>query len=234
MPPTSHPEPRDPQRRAGLWRTVRLALGLATILWLSTLLSGCHPPAGPPEPGLTPFKWSVAQILPQVATAPLDTTSPGFYCASCGSDLCRQRCVASGVAVGMQNRFLLCELMPAPGVYDLGPVRRWVDANAAAGLRSIIGFVPKTDRDYSAPARGSCTAASGGSPAWMLQAGSVYQPLRNGTGDETSYHLNYRSPPQSGRAEPIARPDANPASAVRRHAARAAGYRRRHRVEHRA
>jgi hypothetical protein len=30
-------------------------------------------------------------------------------------------------------------------------------------------------------------------PAWMLQPGTVYQPLRNGTGDETSYHINYRN-----------------------------------------
>ncbi len=133
-------------------------------------------------------------MLPQGATEQFDSTVPGFYCASCGSAACRQRCVESAVAVGMQNRFLVCELMPAPGVYDLGPVRRWVDANAAAGLRSIIGFLAKTDRGDSAPERGSCTAASDGSPAWMLQPGSAYQPLVNGTGSETVYHLNYRNP----------------------------------------
>lgn len=177
------------------WRR-RGLLALALLL-LTGMLSACRsplvPPA-PPAPPPAPFKWSVADILPQGETGLIDSTVPGFYCASCGSDLCRQRCVATGAAVGMQNRFLLCELMPAPGVYDLGPVRRWVDANAAAGLRSIIGFTPKTDRGYNAPNRGSCTAASDGSPAWMLQPGSVYQPLVNGTGTETTYHLNYRSP----------------------------------------
>ena len=66
-------------------------------------------------------------------------------CNSCGSDECRQRCVDSGAAAGSHNRFLWCEVMPAEGVYDLGPVVRWIEANAAAGLRSIIGFSPKTD-----------------------------------------------------------------------------------------
>jgi YVTN family beta-propeller protein len=159
-------------------------------------LAACRPGVEPPpiivvKP--TPFKWSVAEIMPEVGPGQASVTTPGFYCASCGSDSCRQRCVQSGAAVGMQNRFLLCELMPAPNVYDLGPVRRWVEANAAVGLRSIIGFNPKTDRGYNAPARGSCTPVSDGSPAWMLQPGTAYQPLRNGAGDETTYHINYRN-----------------------------------------
>ena len=176
-------------RRPSWTRRILLA---AALLLLTAALAACQSPPVPPAP--TPFKWSVVDMLPQGAAGQVDTTAPGFYCASCGSAACRQRCVESAVAVGMQNRFLLCELMPAPGVYDLGPVRRWVEANAAAGLRSIIGFLPKTDRDYSAPERGSCTAASGGSPAWMLQPGSAYQPLVNGAGNEIAYHLNYRNP----------------------------------------
>ncbi len=177
--------------------------GLRLIAWCAAtamallVLAACRPGVEPPpiivvEP--TPFKWSVAGIMPDADAGQVAATTAGFYCASCGSDSCRQRCIQSGAAVGMQNRFLLCELMPAPNVYDLGSVRRWVEANAAADLRSIIGFVAKTDRGYAAPARGSCTPVSDGSPAWMLQPGVTYQPLRNGAGDETTYHINYRNP----------------------------------------
>lgn len=172
---------------------LRRALLVAALLTLALLLVACRAPLVPPAPSPTPFQWSVGDMLPEGVAGQFDTTTSGFYCASCASDACRQRCVQSGAAVGMHNRFLLCELMPAPNVYDLGPIRRWVDANAAAGLRSIIGFNAKTDRGYSAPARGSCTSNSDGSPAWMLQPGSAYQPLRNGAATETTYHLNYRS-----------------------------------------
>ncbi|HRI57058.1 MAG TPA: hypothetical protein PK170_08180, partial [Anaerolineae bacterium] len=173
-----------------------IALCAAAVIAL-IVVAACRPgDQRPPvivvEP--TPFAWSVAELLPATDAGPGELTTPGFYCASCGSDPCRQRCRLSNAAVGMQNRFLLCELMPAPNVYDLSSVRRWVEANAAAGLRSVIGFNAKTDRGYAAPASGSCTPASLASPAWMLQPGATYQPLRNGTGDETTYHLNYRNP----------------------------------------
>lgn len=190
---TPSPDSDNQKRRLGP-RLVALFAAAATAL---LVLAACRPGVQPPpiivvEP--TPFKWSVASMLPETSGGQADRATPGFYCASCGSDTCRQRCIQTGAAVGMQNRFLLCELMPAPNVYDLGPVRRWVEANAAANLRSIIGFVAKTDRGYAAPARGSCTPVSDGSPAWMLQPGTAYQPLRNGTGDETAYHINYRNP----------------------------------------
>lgn len=172
---------------------LRKATLAALLLLLAMLLVSCRTPLVPPAPAPTPFKWSVTSIMPQVAPDQNASTAPGFYCASCGSDQCRQRCLQGGVAVGMQNRFLLCELMPAPNVYDLGPIRRWVEANAAAGLRSVIGFNPKTSRGIVTTTSGSCTPASDGSPAWMLQPGSIYLPLQNGTGDETTYHLNYRN-----------------------------------------
>jgi DNA-binding beta-propeller fold protein YncE len=166
------------------------------------LLAACRPGSEPPplvivEP--TPDRWSLADMLPSAGAGQAVATTPGFYCASCGSSACRERCVQSGAVVGMQNRFLACELMPAPNVYDLGQVRNWVEANAAAGLRSVIGFNFKTDRGYAAPRSGSCTPDSGGSPAWMLQPGTIYQPLRNGTGDETSYHINYRNTAVQGQ-----------------------------------
>ncbi len=174
------------RRLSVLWAVVTAAL----------LLAACRPGGEPPplvivEP--TPGRWSLAGMLPETGAGQAASTTPGFYCASCGSSACRDRCVQSGAVVGMQNRFLACELMPAPNVYDLGSVRHWVEANAAVGLRSVIGFNFKTDRGYAAPRSGSCTPDSGGSPAWMLQPGTVYQPLRNGTGDETSYHINYRN-----------------------------------------
>ena len=177
--------------------TLRLIALCAAAAIVLIAVAACRSGGEPPpvivvEP--TPFAWSVAELLPETDAGQVDLTTPGFYCASCGSDACRQRCLLSDAAVGMQNRFLICELMPAPNVYNLSQVRRWVEANAAAGLRSIIGFVPKTDRGYAAPAGGSCTPDSGASPAWMLQPGSVYQPLRNGLGAETTYHINYRSP----------------------------------------
>jgi hypothetical protein len=94
----------------------------------------------------------------------------------------------------MHNRFLWCEVLPAPGVVDVQPILRWVQANAAAGLRSVIGLSPKTDRGYPAPDRGSCTADSDGSPSWMLAPGSIYEPLQNGEGADAHFHLNYRNP----------------------------------------
>ncbi|MDW8319688.1 MAG: hypothetical protein RMN53_17820, partial [Anaerolineae bacterium] len=94
----------------------------------------------------------------------------------------------------MHNRFLWCEVMPAVNTPNVRPIVEWVQANAAAGLRSVIGLSPKTDRGYPAPSRGSCTPTSDGSPAWMLAPGSVYQPLQNGDGSEATYHLNYRNP----------------------------------------
>jgi hypothetical protein len=174
----------------------RLSLLGTVVAAALLLLAACRPGSEPPplvivEP--TPGRWSLADMLPAAGAGQAAGTTPGFYCASCGSSACRDRCVQSGVAVGMQNRFLACELMPAPNVYDLGSVRHWVEANAAAGLRSVIGFNFKTDRGYAAPRSGSCTPDSDGSPAWMLQPGTIYQPLRNGTGDETSYHINYRN-----------------------------------------
>lgn len=173
---------------------MRPPLLAAILLALAVLLVGCQNPLVPPAPTPTPFKWSVASIMPETAPVQNASTVPGFYCASCGSDQCRQRCIQSNVAVGMQNRFLLCELMPAPNVYDLGPIRRWVEANAAAGLRSVIGFNAKTSRGVVTTTVGSCTPTSDGSPAWMLQPGSIYLPLQNGTDDEITYHLNYRNP----------------------------------------
>lgn len=192
MPTTSPPDTTRRNRRRTLWLILLFALALATIIFLATLLPPHLPPIGIVEP--TPFKWSVADMMPQAASeAGVANTTPGFYCASCGSDQCRQRCIQSGAAVGMQNRFLLCELMSAPNVYDLGPIRRWVEANAAAGLRSVIGINPKTSRGIITSTRGACTPTSDGSPAWMVQPGSIYLPLQNGTGNEVSYHLNYRN-----------------------------------------
>ena len=58
----------------------------------------------------------------------------------------------------------------------------------------MIGFNAKTDRNVFTLDSGACTTESDGSPAWMLRPGSIYDPLQNGEGGETHYHLNYRDP----------------------------------------
>ncbi len=188
------PTPAERYRRRRLLIAI---LGIGAVLILAVVVLTLRRP--PPVPPTPPEKWSVATLLP---SAPRGMASPavaGFYCNSCASDACRQRCLASRHAVGMHNRFLWCEVMPAPNVVDVQPIMAWVQANAAAGLRSVIGLSPKTDRGYTAPQRGSCTAASDGSPAWMLAPGSVYAPLQNGDGSDAHFHLNYRNPQVQGQ-----------------------------------
>lgn len=191
MPSTSHRRPPANRSSRTLLGIVLFALLVAAVVFAPALTrTGSRILGGEQR---QPFKWSIATML-NAETADSSNVSPaqpGFYCASCGSEQCRQRCRQSP-AVGMHTRFFLCELMPAPGVYDFTLVRQWVEANAAAGLRSIIGFNPKTSRGIDVSSHGSCTVDSAGSPAWMLQPGSIYQPLQNGAGSETSYHLNYR------------------------------------------
>jgi hypothetical protein len=76
--------------------------------------------------------------------------------------LCRQRCVQSAVAVGMHNRFPAVRADAGAQCLRPGSNPALGNANAAVGLRSIIGFNPKTDRGYDAPraahARPSATA----------------------------------------------------------------------------
>ncbi|MFN2166969.1 MAG: hypothetical protein ACK2U9_12005, partial [Anaerolineae bacterium] len=184
-------QPEEPRPR-GILVALLVALGIMLLLFLCRLLL---PRGLPPVGGITPtpFAWSVATMLP--AGAPISTppVTPGFYCNSCGSSQCRSRCASGGIAAGMHNRFLWCEVMPSEGVYSLGVVMDWVRANEAAGLRSVIGFSPKTDRNVAMPNRGSCTDAGDGSPSWMLVPGSVYEPLQNGQDADASYHLNYHN-----------------------------------------
>lgn len=191
--PDPAPTPPDFRRRRRLLIAL-VSVGTVLIL-LAVVLTLRRPPAPAPTSFPTPTveRWSVATIMPSDRRGLASPVVAGFYCNSCASDACRQRCQASGQAVGMHNRFLWCEVMPAANVVDVQPIMAWVRANAAAGLRSVIGLSPKTDRGYTAPNRGSCTATSDGSPAWMLAPGSVYAPLQNGEGSEARYHLNYRN-----------------------------------------
>ncbi|MEA3337847.1 MAG: hypothetical protein U9R25_18295 [Chloroflexota bacterium] len=139
-------------------------------------------------------KWTVGNIMLSRTREAGVATEAGFYCNSCGSPDCRQACADTAIAVGMHNRFHWCEIMVVPNAYDMGRIKRWVEANATAGLRSVIGFSPKTDRNVELSGIGSCTEDSDGSPAWVLEPGSIYEPLQNGSGAQISYHLNYRNP----------------------------------------
>lgn len=192
MTPSSTPGEPDGSKSRGLLLVLLIALLIAGAIFLCWLLgTGPRPPFGLPT--ATPVKWSVATLIPQVALEQGPVAVPGFYCNSCGSSQCRQSCAASDVAVGAHVRFHWCQLMPAEGVYDVGPVIDFVQQNASQGLRSVIGFSPKTDRNVDFSGIGSCTNASDGSPSWMLHPGSVYEPLQNGDGADAYYHLNYRN-----------------------------------------
>ena len=142
----------------------------------------------------------VQEPIPAGVTIPVDDpltrgtndgSVPGFYCNSCGSSSCRAQCVSSD-AVGAHNRFHWCEIMTSSTVDDTAFVTNWITANYAAGLRSVVGFSAKTDRNVDFSGVGSCTNASDGSPSFMLSPSSVYSPLVNGTGSGTYYHLNYK------------------------------------------
>lgn len=179
-----------PSQAWRLWIVVLFAVGLAVLLFLCRMaLIRQPPPVGLPA---GPFKWSVGDILPRVPH-PRAKVVAGFYCNSCSSGTCRQRCLAlkeEGKVVGMHNRFFWCEVMVRPGVYDLRPVLSWVKANADVGLRSVIGFTAKTDRGRIGRAFRQCSPVSDGSPQWMLRPGSPYDPLNN----NGYYHLNYADP----------------------------------------
>ena len=178
---------RSPSERLLVPLLIALLSGILIFLcWL--VVPGWLRPVGLPQP--SPFKWSVGEIMPSTAIESRPGVVPGFYCASCSSNQCREACAQGKKAIGMHNRFLWCEVVVAEGVYDVEPVTSWVQANADAGLRSIIGFNPKTTRNVTMPNRGSCTDTSDASPAWMLEPGSRYEPLQNGEGIGVHYHLN--------------------------------------------
>lgn len=166
---------------------------LLALLWF--VLMRLYPPFTPPI-GVPPeeIKFTVAGMEPPGGPAAGGDITPGFYCNSCGSDACRQQCDASDASTGMHNRFSWCEVMPAEGVYNFSKVTNWVRLNQSLGLRSIIGFMPKTDRGKGSSGGGSCAPGSDGSPSWMLRPGSVYQPLMNGEGSSAYYHLNFTNP----------------------------------------
>jgi len=174
-----------------LWIPVLVTLGIALSIFLCrlSLTAGLLMP-GITEP--TPFVWSVGEMLPRAGLGLETAVEPGFYCNSCGGS-CREDCLDGGVAVGMHTRFLWCQVMSGPGSYNVNPVIDWVEGNAEAGLRSVIGFNPKTDRGVLGSSRG-CPSSSDGSPPFMLQPGSKYDPLVNGTGADVRYHLNYADP----------------------------------------
>ncbi len=195
---TIAPTPGEPDRDKprSLLLAIVLAIVIALLVFLCVIIGARpRPPFGLPTP--TPFAWSVAELIPPSVAASGPATTAGFYCNSCGSlEVCRSACAASkaaGTAVGAHFRFHWCQLMPAEGQYNVEPIIAFVETNYALGLKSIIGFSAKTDRDVDFTG-GACTNASDGSPAWMLQPGSVYEPLRNGEGTDAYYHLNYRNP----------------------------------------
>lgn len=193
MTTSTTPGEPDHKRSKRLLPAFLLALLIAAGIFLCwSVGTQPRPPFGLPTP--TPFKWSVATQIPDSALGQRPPFVPGFYCNSCGSSQCRQRCDASNMAVGTHVRYHWCELMPAVGVYDVGPIINDVQRNASVGLRSIIGFNPKTDRNVDFEGIGSCTNDSDGSPAWMLIPGSAYDPLQNGEGGDAYTHLNYRNP----------------------------------------
>ena len=188
------PDQPPPYRESWLRRSLPVLLPFSLIVLLALLwlvLMRLFPPSAPLF-GIPPeeIKFSITQMEPPSGLSAGGDIVPGFYCNSCGSDDCRQQCVASQAATGMHNRFFWCEVMPAEGVYDFSKVTNWVRVNQNMGLRSIIGFAPKTDRGTGPTSGGSCTPDSNGSPSWMLRPGSVYQPLMNGEGSTTSYHLD--------------------------------------------
>ena len=193
MTTSNTPGEPDHGRSKRLLPVFLLTLLMAGTIFLCLLVgTRPRPPFGLPTP--TPFKWSVATLIPETALEQSPPFMPGFYCNSCGSSECRQRCDASNLAVGTHVRYHWCELMPAADVYDVGPIINDIQQNASLGLRSIIGFNPKTDRNVDFGGIGSCTNDSDGSPAWMLVPGSVYDPLQNGEGGDAYTHLNYRNP----------------------------------------
>lgn len=160
-----------------------ITVSIATML----ILASC---AKPQETNPLPDTVSIPSDDPTTRGV-VSGSEPGFYCNSCGSDACRVQCVASD-AIGMHNRFHWCEIMTAYNTNDTSVVTNWITANYAAGLRSVVGFNAKTDRNVDFSGIGSCTNASDGSPSWMLSPSSIYSPLVNGTGSSVYYHLNYK------------------------------------------
>ena len=163
----------------------------------------------------------IIQILPSAITATLDTNggvglmrtelgknlseepesllpSPGFYCQHSFSAAARASCVAAG-AVGMTGAFNWCEVVDMNKVYHFDVIESWIQANALAGLKSIIIInlkdLPSDTANLPNNSNNSCRPDSQGSPAWITTGvynndinGASAVPLQNPTG---TYHLNY-------------------------------------------
>ncbi|MCS6842984.1 MAG: hypothetical protein NZ528_01470, partial [Caldilineales bacterium] len=96
MTPSTDPNPAAYSLHCRIARAVLL---LCVLVGGSFVLWACQRPTPVPPMPAPPDKWSVASATPIGRRSPSRPVVPGFYCNSCASDTCRQRCRSDGYAV---------------------------------------------------------------------------------------------------------------------------------------